>query len=51
MTITPREGMNKSKIDFFILEIDLASSRFSRSLSQVSNDQTSTDVRQKGASA
>jgi hypothetical protein len=35
----------------FILEIDLASSRFFRSLSQISDDETSTEARQLGGSA
>jgi hypothetical protein len=35
----------------FILEIDLASSHFSQSLSQVSDDTTSTEARQEGKSA
>jgi hypothetical protein len=51
MTITPREGLNQSKTVVFIFEIDLSSSRFSRSSSQVSNDETSTVARQEGGSA
>jgi hypothetical protein len=35
----------------FLLEIDLAMSRFSRSSSQVSDDTTSTEARQVGGSA
>ncbi len=48
MTITPRESLNQFKIAVFILEIDLTSSRFSRSSSQVSDDKTSIEARQKG---
>jgi hypothetical protein len=42
MTITLREDLNQSKTIVFILKIDLASSRFSYSLSQVFDDETST---------
>jgi hypothetical protein len=35
----------------FILEIDLTSSCFSQSLSQISDDETSTETRQEGGSA
>jgi hypothetical protein len=48
--MTPQEGLNQSKTAVFILEIDLASSHFSRSLSQVSDDETSTEARQEGRS-
>jgi hypothetical protein len=41
MVITPREGMNQSKIILFIVEIDLVSSHFSQPLTQVSDDTTS----------
>jgi hypothetical protein len=51
MTITPRDGMNQSRTIVFIPEIDLASSHFSQSSSQVSNDETSTETHQKGRSA
>jgi hypothetical protein len=51
MAITPREGLNQSKLIVFILKIDLASLRFSRFSSQVSDDMTSTEARQKGGSA
>jgi hypothetical protein len=47
MAITAREGLNESKTAVFILEIDLASSHFSRSLSQVSDDETLIDALQK----
>jgi hypothetical protein len=43
-TITPWEGMNQYKIIVFILKIDLASSCFSRSLSQVYDDEMSTYI-------
>jgi hypothetical protein len=49
--ITPREGMNQFKTVVFILDIDLASLRFSRSSSQVSDDETLTEAHQEGASA
>jgi hypothetical protein len=48
MAITSREGLNQSKSVVFILEIDIASSRFSRSSSKTSDDETSTEARQKG---
>jgi hypothetical protein len=43
--------MNQSKTVMFIIEIDLASPCFSRSLSQVFDDTTSTEARQEGESA
>jgi hypothetical protein len=43
MAITSWKGLNQSKTTMFILEIDLASSRFSRFLSQVSNDTASIE--------
>jgi hypothetical protein len=43
--------MNQSKLIVFILEIDLASLRFSRSSSQVSDDTMSTETYQEGGSA
>jgi hypothetical protein len=43
--------MNQSKFVVFIFKIDLASSRFFRSSSQVSDDMTSTDAHQKGGNA
>jgi hypothetical protein len=42
--------MDQSKSTVFILEIVLVSSRFSRSLSQTSDDKISTEVRQVGGS-
>jgi hypothetical protein len=42
MTITLQEDLSQSKTVMFILEIDLASSRFFQSSSQVSDDKTST---------
>jgi hypothetical protein len=51
MAITPREGLNQSKLVVFILEIDLTSSCFSRSSSQVSDDTTSIEVHQEGGNA
>jgi hypothetical protein len=42
--------MNQSKTIVFILEIDLISSRFSRSLLQISDDKTLTEARLIGAS-
>jgi hypothetical protein len=45
MAITPQEGLKQSKTDVFIFEIDLVSSFFSRSLSQVSDDETSIETR------
>jgi hypothetical protein len=51
MTITPRGGLNQSKTVVFILEIDFVSSRFSRSSSQVSDDETSKKAHQEGGSA
>jgi hypothetical protein len=43
MSITSRKGMNQSKHVVFILEIDLASSHFSWSLSQVCDDADTFD--------
>jgi hypothetical protein len=51
MAITLREGLNQSQTIVFILEIDLTSSCFSQSLSQIYDDETSTEARQEGGSA
>jgi hypothetical protein len=50
MTITLWEGLNQSKSYRVHLEIDLTSSRFSQSASQVSDDMTSTEAREEGGS-
>jgi hypothetical protein len=50
MAFTPRDGLNQSKSVVFIIEIDLASPRFSRSLLQIYDDKTSTEARQEGGS-
>jgi hypothetical protein len=51
MAITSRKGPNQSKTVVFILKIDLVSSCFSRSLSQISDDEMSMEARQVGKSA
>jgi hypothetical protein len=51
MAITIREGLNQYKNTMFLFEIDLASPRFFRPLSQISDDETSTEVHQEEKSA
>jgi hypothetical protein len=41
MAITPQEDLNQFKSVVFILEIDIVSSCFFQSLSQISDDKTS----------
>jgi hypothetical protein len=48
MTVTPREGLNQSKTVVLIVEIDVTSSHFSRSLSQVSDNEMSKEARREG---
>jgi hypothetical protein len=48
--ITLREGLDQSKTAEFIIEIDLTSSCFTLSLSQVSDNKTSTETHQEGGS-
>jgi hypothetical protein len=51
MAITIQEGLNQYKNTMFLFEIDLASPRFFRPLSQISDDETSTEVHQEEKSA
>jgi hypothetical protein len=46
MAITLQEGLNQSKPHCAFFQIDLAKSRFSRSLSQISDNMTSTEAHQ-----